>query len=128
MKKAYWVVVFLLFTFCLIAVDSVIVNNYLQVMQESTYLWEHKPANSVLSDLLFIEGALLLVAGAVFAGFSLYTMVWRSDDKLKYDDVKSVFNWEAIKEVQAESSTMKIGLVLLGVGIVCIVVAVLVTL
>ena len=128
MKKAYWVVVFLLFTFCLIAVDSVIVNNYLQVLQESTYLWEHKPANSVLSDILFIEGALLLVAGAVFAGFSLYTMVMRPSDKLKYDDVKSVFDWETIKKEQAESSTMKIGLVLLAVGIVCIVVAVLVTL
>lgn len=123
----YWVVVFLLFTFCLIAVDSVIVNNYLQVLQES-YLWEDKSANFILSDILFIEGALLLVAGAVFAGFSLYTMVIRPSDKLKYDDVKSVFNWETIKKEQAESSTMKIGLVLLGVGIVCIVVAVLVTL
>lgn len=127
MKKMYWVVVFLLFTFCLIAVDSVIVNNYLQVLQES-YLWEDKSANFILSDILFIEGALLLVAGAVFAGFSLYTMVIRPSDKLKYDDVKSVFNWETIKKEQAESSTMKIGLVLLGVGIVCIVVAVLVTL
>lgn len=127
MKKAYWVVVFLLFTFCLIAVNYVIVNNYLQVLQES-YLWEDKSANLVLSDILFIEGALLLVAGAVFAGFSLYTMVMRPSDKLKYDDVKSVFNWETIKKEQAESSTIKIGLVLLGVGIVCIVVAVLVTL
>ena len=123
----YWVVVFLLFTFCLIEVDSVIVNNYLQVLQES-YLWEDKSAILVLSDILFIEGALLLVAGAVFAGFSLYTMVMRPSDKLKYDDVKSVFNWETIKKEQAESSTMKIGLVLLSVGIVCVVVAVLVTL
>jgi len=123
----YWVVVFLLFTFCLIEVDSVIVNNYLQVLQES-YLWGDKSANLVLSDILFIEGALLLVAGAVFAGFSLYTMVMRPSDKLKYDDVKSVFNWETIKKEQAESSTMKIGLVLLSVGIVCVVVAVLVTL
>jgi hypothetical protein len=127
LRNAYWIVVFVLLTFSLIAVDFTIVTNYLQVLQES-YLWEYKPANLVLSDILFIEGAVLLVAGAVFAGFSLYTMIIGSGDKLKYDYVKSVFNWETIKKEQAESSTMKIGLVLLGVGVVCISVAVIVTL
>ena len=127
MKNVYVIVAFILATFILITIDFAIVTTYFQVFQES-YLWEYKPANLVLSDILFIEGALLLVAGAVFAGFSLYTMVVRTDDKRKYDYVTSVFNWETIKKEQAESSTMKLGLTLLGIGIVCILAAVIITL
>jgi hypothetical protein len=125
LKNAYWIVAFLLLTFSLIAVDYAIVSNYLPILQE-WYLWEYKGPNFVLSDILFVEGALLLVVGAVFAGFSLYTMV--GPDKLTVEYLKSVFNWETIKKEQDISSTLKIGLIFLGVGIVCILAAIIVTL
>ena len=128
LKNAYWIVAFLLLTFSLIVVDFAAVSNYLPILQKSYPYWEYVPANFVLSGILFIEGALLLVAGAVFAGFSLYTMVVRSDDRLKFDYIKSVFNWETIKKEHNEYSTLKIGLVLLGVGIVCVLAAIIVTL
>ncbi len=127
MRNAYWFGVFVLLTFSLIALDFAIVTNYLQVLQGS-YLWEGKSASLILSDVLFIEGALLLVVGAVFAGFSLYTAAVGTGDKLKYDYVKSVFNWETIKKEHDIPSTFRIGLVLLGVGIICIIAAIMVTL
>jgi hypothetical protein len=125
LKTPYWIVAFLLLTFSLIAVDYTIVSNYLPILQE-WYLLEYKQPNFVISDILFVEGALLLVVGAVFAGFSLYTMVGPS--KLTVEYLKSVFNWETIKKEQDIPSTMKIGLILLGVGIVCILAAIIVTL
>ena len=126
MKNAYWIVVFLLLMFSLIAVDFAIVSNYLPLLQGSYTYWEYVPANFVLSDILFVEGALLLVVGAVFAGFSLYTMV--VPGKLTVEYLKSVFNWETIKKEQDISSTLKLGLIFLGVGIVCILAAIIVTL
>jgi hypothetical protein len=102
------------------------VSNYLPILQESYLSWEDKPANFILSDILFVEGALLLIAGAVFAGFSLYTMVVPGKFTVAY--VKSVFNWETIKKEHDISSTLKIGLILLGTGIVCIPAAIIVTL
>jgi hypothetical protein len=126
LRNAYWIAVFVLLTFSLIAIDFAIVSNYLQILQESYPSWKGKPANFILSDVLFIEGALLLVAGAVFAGFSLYTMV--VPGKLTVAYVKSVFNWETIKKEHDISSTLKIGLVLLGAGIVGISAAIIVTL
>ncbi|MEM2108494.1 MAG: hypothetical protein QXL10_04325 [Candidatus Bathyarchaeia archaeon] len=95
-------------------------------MQESYPFWESKSANFILSVILFIEGALLLISGAVFAGFSLYTMV--VPGKFLWAYVKSVFNWETIKKEHGDPSTLKIGLMLLGSGIVDISVAIIVTL
>ena len=126
MRNAYWIAVFVLFTFSFITVDFAMVSAYLPILQESYLSWEDKSANFILSDILFIEGALLLVAGAVFAGFSLYTMV--VPGKLTWAYVKSVFNWETIKKEHEASSTLKIGLILLGTGIVGILAAVIVTL
>ncbi len=126
MRRAYWLVVFVLLTFSLIAIDLAIVSNYLPILQESYSSWRHKPANFILSDILFIEGALLLVARAVFAGFSLYTMVVPGKFTMAY--VKSVFNWETIKKEHDISATLKIGLILLGAGIVAISIAIIVTL
>lgn len=128
MKKAYWLVVFVLLTFSLIAVDFTMVSNCLPALRDFYSYWNYVPSNIVLSDILFIEGALLLVAGAIFAGFSLYTITYQSGDKLKYDYVKSGFSWEAIKKEHDIPSTLGIGLVLLGVGIACIVAAVVATL
>jgi len=126
LRNAYWIVVFVLFTFSLIAVDFAVVSNYLPILQESYSSWKDKSANFILSDILFIEGALLLVAGAVFAGFSLYTMV--VPGKLTMAYVKSVFNWETIKKEHDVPLTLKIGLILLGAGIVGISAAIIVNL
>jgi hypothetical protein len=128
LKNVYWLAVFVLLTFSLIAVDFAVVSNYLSVLQGSYTYWARSSANFVLSDILFVEGALLLVAGALLAGFSLYTVTYQSGDKLKYEYVKSMFNWETIKKEHDIPSTLRIGLVLLGVGIVCIAAAVAVTL
>ncbi len=113
--------------FILIAVDFALVSNYLSALRESYRDWNSAPANFILSDILFIEGAVLLVSGAVLAGFSLYTNI-RPSKQLLADYVKSTLSWETIKKEQDIPSTLKTGLVLLGVGIVCIIAAVIVTL
>jgi hypothetical protein len=81
----------------------------------------------ILSDLLFVEGALSLVFGAVFAGFSLYTMV-RPSSQVMAEYIKSVFSWETVKREQDIPSTLRNGLILLGVGVVCIIAAIAATL
>ena len=126
MRNAYWIVVFVLLIVSLIAVNFVILSNYLPILQESYPSWNYKPVNFILSDILFVEGALLIVAGVVLAGFSLYTMV--VPGKLQMEYVKSIFNWRTIKEEHDIPSTLKIGLFLLAGGIVSVLVAVLIAL
>ena len=125
MRKAYWII-FVFLMLSPIAIDAHLVFNYLPILQESFPFWKYKPTYFVLSDILFIEGALLLVAGAVLAGFTLYTMVVPS--KLMVEYVKSVFNWKTIKKEHEIPATLKIGLILISVGIIYISAAIIVTL
>jgi hypothetical protein len=125
LKKAYWII-FILLMLSPIAIDAHLVFNYLPILQESFPFWKYKPTHFVLSDILFVEGALLLVAGAVLAGFTLYTMV--VPGKLQVTYVKSVFDWKTIKKEHEIPPALKIGLILIGVGIIYILAAVIVTL
>jgi hypothetical protein len=125
LRKAYWIIFVLLMLFPIV-IDVHLVFNYLPLLQESFPFWKYKPTYFVLSDILFIEGALLLVAGAILAGFTLYTMV--VPEKLKWMYVKEVFNWKTIKKEHEISATLKIGLVLISVGIIYISTAIIITL
>jgi hypothetical protein len=109
-----------------IVIDVHLVFNSLPLLQESFPFWKYKPTYFVLSDILFIEGALLLVAGAILAGFTLYTMVVPT--KLLVTYVKDVFNWETIKKEHEIPETLKIGLLLISAGIIYISAAIIITL
>lgn len=109
-----------------IAIDGYLVSSSLPLLQESVSFWKYKQPYFILSDILFIEGALLLVAGAVLAGFTLYTMLVPTNVKATY--VKDVFNWETIKKEHEIPATLLIGLLLLSGGISYISAAVIITL
>ncbi len=108
MRNAYFSIAFVLAVFILIAVDFALVSNYLSALRESYRDWNSAPANFILSDTLFIEGAVLLVSGAVLAGFSLYTNI-RPSKQLLAEYVKSALSWETIKEEQDIPPTLKTG-------------------
>jgi len=125
LKKAYWIV-FVLLLLSPIVIDVHLVFNSLPLLQGSFPFWEFKPSYLVLSDILFIEGAILLVAGAILAGFTLYTMV--VPEKLIVTYVKDVFNWKTIKKEHEIPETLRIGLLLISVGIIYILTAIIITL
>jgi hypothetical protein len=68
----------------------------------------------------------LLVAGAILAGFTLYTMVVPT--KLIVTYVKEVFSWETIKKEHEIPEALKIGLLLISGGITYISTAIIITL
>ena len=125
MRKAYWIILVLLMLLPIV-IDAHLVFNSLPLLQESFPFWKYKQTYFILSDILFIEGALLLVAGAVLAGFTLYTMV--VPGKLKATYVKDVFDWKTIKREHEIPETLRIGLLLLGGGIIYISAAIIITL
>jgi hypothetical protein len=125
LRKAYWVI-FVFLILSPIVIDVHLVFNSLPLLQESFPFWEFKPSYFILSDILFIEGAFLLVAGAILAGFTLYTMVVPT--KLIVTYVKEVFSWETIKKEHEIPEALKIGLLLISGGITYISTAIIITL
>ncbi len=126
MRNAYWLAVFLLFVFSLIAVDFAIVSNYLPILQKSVPFWKYKATFSILSDILFIEGALFLVIGALLAGVILYCAWVPHPFRARFTE--SIFNWKLVRGSREISPALKIGLILIGAGIIYILAAIIVTL
>ncbi len=109
-----------------IAIDVVLVSNYLPILQELFPFWEHRPTYLVLSDILFLEGGLFLFFGALIAGAVLYN-AW-VPDAFRAGFTKSVFNWELIRKSREISPALKIGLVLIAAGFIYILAAIIATL
>ena len=126
MRNTYWILVFVLLTFSLIAIDFAIVSNYLPILQKSFPFWKYKSTYSVLSDILLIEGGLFLVIGALLAGVILYNAWVPHPFRARFTE--SIFNWKLVREGREISPALKIGLILIGAGIIYILAAIIVTL
>ncbi len=106
-------------------IDFVYLNDYLPILQAVLPFWSERSAMYILSDILFFEGGILLVFGAVFAGAVLY-LFWKPDRLALF--VTPVFHWKIVKKEREIPAALVVGLVLIVVGIIYISTAIIVTL
>ena len=124
-NKLYWIIL-VLFISATIVFDVAFANNYFPVLKNAFQLLRVKPAHYVLSDFLFIEGAMFIIFGAYLAGVNLSKMVVPGFFKADY--AKSILNWKLLQRETQKSPALISGLVLLGTGTIYIVVAIIITL
>ncbi len=87
----FWgLLVFLLFVPMM--VESVLISDILPTAQRLFPIWRNKPAPVLLSDILFIEGGLLLVFGALIAGVTLY-IAWAALDVRQEQFTDYILSW-----------------------------------
>jgi hypothetical protein len=107
-------------------IEVAFVSDYLQILRRLFPFWEYRAQYLVLSDILFFEGGLFLIIGALLAGVTLYN-AW-VPDAFKARFTESLFNWKIIRKGREISPALKIGLILIGAGIIYILAAIIVTL
>ncbi len=117
--------VLLLFTPMIL--EIVFVNDIFLVARRAFAFWENIADLVFLSDLLFIEAAVLILLGALIAGVILYTS-WASADIRQIQFTESIWNWRRIKEERNSATGLAVGLCVLFVGVVYVVVAVAISL
>jgi len=88
--------------------------------------WKNEPLTVFLSDIYFIEGAVLIVFGALVGGAIIYN-AWVSTDVRKVQFTEYIWNWKKIKEERDFPTGLTFGLVLIIVGIIYIITAVFVS-
>jgi ABC-type phosphate transport system permease subunit len=89
--------------------------------------WENKTELVFLSDVLFMEAAVLIIVGALIAGAVLYSS-WASLDVRQVQFTESIWNWKKMKEERNSAVGLIEGLTILAVGILYVVTAVIVSL
>ena len=125
MRVFIWVLfVFLLFT--PMVAEYIFAANILPFAQIIYLPWKNEPLTVFLSDIYLIEGAVLIVFGALVGGAIIYN-AWVSTDVRKVQFTEYIWNWKKIKEERDFPTGLTFGLVLIIVGIIYIITAVFVS-
>ncbi len=124
-KRIYWLL-FLVLMFVPMIVSYVLLPNIVPVARRLFVSWIDRPAILILSDLLFVEGAVFLIFGALIGGTTLYN-AWVPTDVRKAQFTEYIWDWKKIKEERNFPTGIVVGLVLIAVGVVYFVAAFLIT-
>ncbi len=124
-KRIYWLF-FVVLMFVPMIASYVLLPNIVPVARRLFVSWIDRPAILILSDLLFVEGAVFLIFGALIGGTTLYN-AWVSTDVRKAQFTEYIWNWKKIKEERNFPTGIVVGLVLIAVGVIYFVAAFLIT-
>ena len=86
--------------------------------------WRYVTTNVLFKDILFIEGAFLIIFGALVGGVTLYN-AWVPKDVRQAQFTEYIWNWKKIREERYFPTGLMVGLALIAFGIIYILVAIL---
>ena len=123
-SKIFWIA-FTLLMFVPMVSTFAFADDYIPLLQIALSSLRYLSANMVLSDVLFSEAGFFLVFGAMLAGAVLY-LSWSPGWMALFVD--PVFHWRIIKKEREIPAALFLGFLVIGMGIIYILAAVIVTL
>ena len=103
-----------------------LLNDYAPVLQGVLSFWKNRSTTLLLSDILFLEGGMFLIFGALFAGVILYT-AWVPTDVIKTQFTEYIWNWKVMSKERGSTTGALAGLIIIGVGLLYIAAAIIIT-
>jgi len=123
-SKIFWIALLLLLLVPM-TLTFVLANNYIPFLQTALRSLRNRPADLILSDILFYEAGFFLILGAMVAGAVLY-LSWSPGWMALFVD--PVFHWRLVKKEREIPAALIIGFMIIAVGIVYISAAIAITL
>ena len=123
-SKIFWIA-FTLLMFVPMVSTFAFADDYIPLLQIALSSLRYLSANMVLSDVLFSEAGFFLVFEAMLAGAVLY-LSWSPGWMALFVD--PVFHWRIIKKEREIPAALFLGFLVIGMGIIYILAAVIVTL
>ena len=124
--RVFILVLFVFLLFTPMIAEFFFTSDFLSFAQILYLPWKNEPLTVFLSDIYFIEGAVLIVFGALVGGAIIYN-AWVSTDVRKVQFTEYIWNWRRIKEERDFPTGLTFGLLLIIMGIVYIVTAIFVS-
>jgi hypothetical protein len=124
--RAFIWVLFVFLLFAPMITEYFFTSDILSFAQIMYLPWKNEALTVFLSDIYFIEGAVLLVFGALIGGAVIYN-AWVSTDVRKAQFTEYIWNWKKIREERNFPTGLTFGLLLITVGIVYIITAIFVS-
>lgn len=121
--KRLWLLFFILLLVPIV-VDVIFINEIFSFAQKAFPYWRYATADSFFKDILFIEGAVMIVFGALVGGVTLYN-AWAPKDVRLVQFTEYIWNWRKIRDERNVPTGLMVGLALIAFGIIYILVAIL---
>jgi hypothetical protein len=126
LRNAIWPIVFVVILFVPVFLEFIYLNDYAPVLQRALSFWRIRSFTLLLSDLLFIEGGIFLILGALFAGVILYN-AWVPTDVRRTQFSEYIWNWKVMDKERGSAAGALAGIILIATGIAYIVISILIT-
>ena len=114
------------FMFALMVLEFIYLNDFASALQNIFPYWRNRLTTLVLSDMLFLQGGVLIFLGALISGVILYN-AWGTTPRLIRKYISSIWNPKVMAEERKSQKGFVMGLIFIGVGIVYIIVGILIT-
>ena len=124
MKRLFLWILFIILLFVPVVVNFVFITDIVRFAQRVFIYYRYATADVVFRDIQFVEGAVLLIFGALIGGVTLYNS-WAKVDVWTAQFTEYIWNWRRMREERNFPAGLTVGLVLLAVGIIYILVAIL---
>lgn len=125
LKRVFYWVLFVFLLFVPMIIGFVFPSDMLFIAGKVFPFWRNSSLTMFLSDVFFIEGAVLLFFGALVGGVILYN-AWVPTDVRRTQFTDYIWNWKKMKEERSFPTGLVIGLALLVVGVLYVLAAILV--
>ncbi len=123
MKRLLYWVLFIVLLLVPIVINFVFIVDILLFAQRAFAYYRYVTPDVLLRDILFAEGAVLLVFGALVGGVTLYN-AWVPTDVRKAQFTEYIWNWKKIREERNFPTGLMVGLALIAFGIIYVLVAI----
>lgn len=125
LKRVFYWVLFVFLLFVPMIIGFAFPSDMLLIAGKVFPFWRNSSLAMFLSDVFFIEGAVLLFFGALVGGVILYN-AWVPTDVRRTQFTDYIWNWKKMKEERSFPTGLVIGLALLVVGVLYVLAAILV--
>jgi hypothetical protein len=125
-RTIIFLLAFILLVFAPIILEFIYLNDFASILQSIFPYWKNRSNTLLLSDMLFLQGGVFILLGALVAGVILYN-AWTTTGLLFRKYISSIWNIKVMEKERRSPAGLAIGLILLGAGITYILVGIAIT-
>jgi hypothetical protein len=125
-KNVVFLLVFILLVFAPIILEFIYLNDFASFLQSVFLYWKNRSNVLLFSDMLFLQGGVLVFLGALVAGVILYN-AWGTTKRLFRKYIGSIWNTGVMEKERRSPAGLAVGLILLGAGVAYILVGIAIT-
>ena len=115
-KNVVILLVFIISVFAPIILELIYLDEFASFLQSVFPYWKNRSNMLLFSDMLFLQGGVLIFLGALVAGVILYN-AWGTTPRLFRKYISSIWNTGVMEEERRSPAGLAVGLVLLGAGV-----------